>query len=113
MYRKTIFKHSYIAKLRSWLENHPRQVVLGMLVCITLSAGLSFTVLRYSERKSELKLPAASGISPASTAKALLETAELQIMMETILRKDRLSHSDSLLIKKAVRRLRELQNSKP
>jgi preprotein translocase subunit YajC len=99
---------------RQLMEKYPRQIFSLMIVAILFSGVLAFTVMR-EQQKPMLKAKAsvqntASGIgqiiSTANTMQALWAT---QQQVDLLLKKDTLTHADSLTLDRALIQMESLR----
>lgn len=119
-----VYLWRFSQKRNLFLQKYPRQVFTAMLICMVTSVILAFSVMR------QQKIPAPSGMGMGvadtgmtsgmgqilSTGAALKEVLELQSQVGTILKKDSLNATDSLMLKAAFDRLESIHqklNSKP
>lgn len=97
-----------------FIGRYPRQVFTAMLVCMITSAVLAFSVMRQQKVSVRLETgSAASGVTTGlgqilGTSAALREILELQNRISTILKKDTLDQTDSLVLRQAFQRLESI-----
>lgn len=104
-------------KGRQLMEKYPRQAFIIMVVSIIVSGILAFTVMR--SRKATSVAPkaaypqhAVSGIGQImSTASALQSLWGIQQQINGLLKKDTLTHADSLTLNHALEQMDSLQIS--
>lgn len=110
------------SKSRKLLEKYPRQVFTAMVITILFSGILAFTVMRVQQRPIlQVKTPVqntASGFGQIiSTAGALQTLWATQQQVDLLLKKDTLSHADSLTLNQALMQMESLRallkNSRP
>lgn len=98
------------------LKRYPKQFFIAMIVLIIGSGILSFTVMRHGSKSASTY---ASGISSNTTSglatilktgSALSEVLSLQNQINSILKKDTLSSSDTLSLQNAFKRLEAINH---
>jgi len=105
-----------------FLTKHPKAIYKVMLVVISLSLILSFTVFRNHEDQMDLATTAIPNVSPEKQVlggledilkqgQALKETIGLNKQIRTILDKKNLNATDSVLLEQALDRLQYLSKS--
>lgn len=99
---------------REAIEKYPRQIFCLMVVSILFSGVLAFTVMR--EKQKPIVQPKASPQSAASGFGQIISTANaLQALMATqqqvdqLLKKDTLTHADSLTLNRAFSQMESLR----
>ncbi len=99
---------------RQLMEKYPRQVFCLMVISILLSVVLAFTVMR-EQQKAIIKVKpspqnAASGfVQIISTAGALQALWATQQQVDLLLKKDTLTHADSLTLNRALMQMESLR----
>ncbi len=100
--------------IRHICERYPKLIFSVMVCAILVSGILAFTVMRVSKKE---QLPSLSGSSMPITkglgeimgaGQALKQVLELQNQINSILKKDTLTSSDSLLVTDAFRQLEKI-----
>ena len=102
------------SKGRQLLEKYPRQVFTAMVIAILFSGVLAFTVMRERQRPIlQVKTPVqntASGFGQIiSTASALQTLWATQQQVDLLLKKDTLTHADSLTLNQALMQMESLR----
>jgi hypothetical protein len=101
-------------KSRQLLEKYPRQVFTAMVIAILFSGILAFTVMREQQRPIvQVKISVqntASGFGQIiSTASALQVLWATQQQVDLLLKKDTLTHTDSLTLSRALSQMESLR----
>lgn len=101
-------------KSRQLLEKYPRQVFTAMVVAILFSGVLAFTVMRERQRtfiqvKTSVQNTASGFGQIISTASALQILWATQQQVDLLLKKDTLTHADSLTLNQALLQMESLR----
>lgn len=102
------------SKSRQLMEKYPRQVFTAMVIAILFSGVLAFTVMR-EKQKPIVQINAsvqntASGFGQIiSTANALQTLWATQQQVDLLLKKDTLTHADSLTLNQALMQMESLR----
>lgn len=98
-----------------FLQKYPRLCYCAMLCCIIISALLTFSVMRPKRKSvrepfSPLQGELSQGITQfLHTAASLKEVLALQLQIDSLLKKDRLNGTDSLLLLNAFEKMELLE----
>lgn len=101
-------------KIRHICERYPKLIFSVMVSAILVSGILAFTVMRLSKKEqlpslSATSVPITKGLGEIMGAgQALKQVLDLQNQINTILRKDTLTSSDSLFVTEAFRQLEKI-----
>ncbi|MGE6221181.1 hypothetical protein ACQKCH_15240 [Nubsella zeaxanthinifaciens] len=100
--------------IRHICERYPK-LIFSVMVCAIVGSGiLAFTVMRVSKKEklpslSATSVPITKGLSEiVGVGQALKQVLDLQSQINTILRKDTLTSSDSLFVTDALRQLEKI-----
>jgi hypothetical protein len=101
-------------KSRQLLEKYPRQVFTAMVIAILFSGILAFTVMREQQRpivqvKASVQNTASGFGQIISTASALQVLWATQQQVDLLLKKDTLTHTDSLTLSRALTQMESLR----
>jgi hypothetical protein len=101
-------------KSRELLEKYPRQVFIAMVIAILFSGILAFTVMREQQRpivqvKASVQNTASGFGQIISTASALQVLWATQQQVDLLLKKDTLTHTDSLTLSRALTQMESLR----
>jgi hypothetical protein len=101
-------------KSRQLLEKYPRQVFTAMVITILFSGILAFTVMRERQRpviqvKTSVQNTASGFGQIISTASALQVLWATQQQVDLLLKKDTLTHTDSLTLSRALTQMESLR----
>lgn len=101
-------------KSRQLLEKYPREVFTAMVVAILFSGILAFTVMRERQRpivqvKTSVQNTASGFGQIISTASALQVLWATQQQVDLLLKKDTLTHTDSLILSRALSQMESLR----
>jgi hypothetical protein len=102
-------------KSRQLLEKYPRQVFTAMIIAILFSGVLAFTVMREQQRqiipvKTSVQNTASGFGQIISTASALQTLWATQQQVDLLLKKDTLTHTDSLTLNRALSQMESLRS---
>ena len=116
--KKELGKHFHV--LENWVKNvllrYPREVFALMIVATLVSIGLAFTIMRpeREEFKQNYKSQVVDSVSNLGNVLqagiALNQVLEIQGQINAILKKDSLSRSDTLILKKAFDQLEHIHS---
>jgi len=121
---KTEFR-PYIEKtsvvITQQMKKHPKLLFTLMLISMVISAGLSFTMLRNHEpavKKDQVSQAKRNVVTDgldqiSQTAGAIHQTILLKNQIDSLSKKQNLTHQDSLTLEKDLDRLRQLQKQQP
>lgn len=105
-----------LSGLRSLLESRAKAVYVAMVVVMTLSAVLAFTVFKPDRQLPDPEGPSMASLvtsgfgSLASKASALGDLLELQGVVNLLMEKDSLDSVDSLVLDSALTRMQQIEN---
>jgi len=102
------------SKSRQLLEKYPRQVFTAMVIAILFSGVLAFTVMRERPRpilqvKTSVQSTASGFGQIINTATALQSLWATQQQVDLLLKKDTLTHADSLTLNQALMQMESLR----
>ncbi len=102
------------SKGRQLMEKYPRQVFTAMVIAILFSGVLAFTVMRERQKpilkvKSSVQNTASGFGQIISTANALQTLWATQQQVDLLLKKDTLTHADSLTLNQALIQMESLR----
>ena len=103
-----------ITVTKRFLETRPRAVFVAMVVSILVSVGCFLFIPRETPKKETAQLSAEYPLMDkmggiVTTVSALKELLEIGAALDTLMQKDNLSSSDSLLIENAIDRMHILE----
>ena len=101
-------------KSRQLMEKYPRQVFTAMVIAILFSGVLAFTVMRERQRpilqvKASVQNTASGFGQIISTASALQTLWATQQQVDLLLKKNPLTHADSLTLNQALMQMESLR----
>jgi len=101
-------------KSRQLLEKYPRQVFTAMVIAILFSGILAFTVMRERQRpiiqvKTSVQNTDSGFGQIISTASAVQTLWATQQQVDLLLKKDTLTHADSLTLNQALMQMESLR----
>jgi hypothetical protein len=101
-------------KSRQLMEKYPRQVFTAMVIAILFSGVLAFTVMRERQKpilqaKTSVQNTASGFGQIISTANALQTLWATQQQVDLLLKKDTLTHADSLTLNQALIQMESLR----
>ena len=102
------------SKGRQLMEKYPRQVFTAMVIAILFSGVLAFTVMRERQRpilqvNTSVQNTASGFGQIISTASALQTLWATQQQVDLLLKKDTLTHADSLTLNQALMQMESLR----
>jgi preprotein translocase subunit YajC len=110
-----IYYEQVIKRSRQVMEKYPRQIFSIMIMAILFSGVMAFTVMREQPKSvRQINVPSQNVttglgdiVSTANTLQALMAT---QKQVDLLLKKDTLSHSDSLTLNLAIVQMESLRD---
>jgi hypothetical protein len=99
-------------KITQKMKNHPKLIFRTMIICMFLSAGLSFTFFRNKDQV--VKKPKVNVITDGfeqitTTANAIQQTISLKQQIDSLSAKRALTNQDSATLERDLDQLRQLQ----